>query len=132
MLVVLAQQRATDGTLRVLSRVASSLDDQETALRVAQLAVRRHPGAANLHALSVALLRTPGREQSRADGYFQVLDALTPGVAAQLWSEIGPIANAEEQKRWQAGDLAARGALLRKFWDLRAGLAAEAVAERLA
>lgn len=134
LLRILASRNASDYSLMMLTRVADALGDRETALRAGE-AVANRPDAtpAQIHAYALALLRAEGRERDGAQAYFVAVERADPGLIARLWSETSPIARASELDAWmQLEGLDARRAFLRRFWDVRAGMAAVPVAERLA
>jgi hypothetical protein len=57
---------------------------------------------------------------------------MTPAIADRLWEEISPAADSAERSVWDSSSLEDRKSFLRKFWQLRAGISAVDVSERLA
>ncbi|MGH7553032.1 MAG: GWxTD domain-containing protein, partial [Longimicrobiales bacterium] len=126
--------RADDASRLALSRVAASLGEMELAASAVESLSHGTTGESALarHALAVAWLRTPGREEHGARAYFDAVDRMTPAVASLLFEDLRLIARESERERWQALDHAARRAWLHDFWDLRAALSGVAVHERIA
>lgn len=123
----------SDAALLMLSRTADALGDREAAILAAEeLAGRPDPSPEALYTLMTALLRTPGREEAGERVWSAVLDRLTPRLADRIFSELRPIASRAEQLRWDDADLTGRRDLLRGFWNVRAGLSAVSVGERMA
>jgi hypothetical protein len=77
-------------------------------------------------------LRTPGREEAGERAWARLLERLTPALADRLFAELRPITTDAEEQRWRSADLEGRREWLRRFWDVRAGLSAVDVSERMA
>lgn len=114
-----------------LSEADRALGDVKAAAEAATSA-GADAGAAGDYARGTALLRDPGHEQEGARAYMAGVERLDSATAARYYADIRYIATDEERGAWSRGDLAARKALLKEFWSMRAAVAGVEVADRLA
>lgn len=124
--------RVSDRTTLMQARVAHAIGDHDVALDAARAAAARNADPESLHALALALLGWPGREDEGVRTLFAALDAAPPRLLERVWTEFSLVADTSEVREWREADLAGRRRLLREFWDVRAGMAAMSMGERIA
>ena len=129
---IAAGGRADPEVAVALADVESALGHVGVAAEAAAEAVAAGGDATALHARAAALLRVPGREAEGAAAYFEGIARLTEEAAERYFEDLLPIVTPDEELRWRAGNLDARREWLRTFWELRAALAGEPVADRVA
>jgi len=133
LLRVLSGRDVSEHSLIMLARVADALEDHQTAMRAAELATLSPDASPDaVHALAIAMLRTPGQEAGGTRVWHAAIDRLTPALAERVWAETSPIARASEKEKWAKAGLAGRKAILKNLWEVRAGSAGVEVHERLA
>jgi len=133
LLRVLSGRDVSEHSLIMLARVADALEDHQTAMRAGELAtVSAEASPEAIHALAIAMLRTPGQAEGGARVWHVAVDRLTPALAERIWAETSPIARVSEKEKWARAGLEERQALLKNIWEVRAGAAGVEVHERLA
>jgi len=116
-----------------LSRVEAARGDLPAARAAAEHALAAGADSAlALHALAVALLRTPGMEQDGLQRYREGLARASGKALDFYYEDVYDIADKTERLRWNTGDEAARRDLLAHFFDLRAALDGRRVEQRMA
>jgi GWxTD domain-containing protein len=115
------------------SQVQVARGEAGHAVDVATVAANRPDAslAAKL-AYATALFNDRGGEEDGGDAYFEVVDGLAPALADRLFEDVRWIATAGEIAAWDSASLDARKDWLHEFWERRAALSGETVAERVA
>ncbi len=115
-----------------LSRVRSLLADVDAANAAALVAMAGGADASlSLISAASALLASSTTEARGASAYQAGTQRLSEVGAERYYRDVRLILSEDEQAAWQRMDLVERGAFLRRFWEVRAGLAGVTVARSL-
>jgi hypothetical protein len=123
---------SSNEALVTLSRLSLALGEHDHARELASRVVERDSSPRALHAMAVAMLRSPGSEEQGAEAFRALVDRLTPEDAIRLWGELGLIADTAEARQWREAAIAGRKQILRDFWTMRAAMSAVGTPEALA
>lgn len=115
-----------------LSRIRSLLADVDAANAAAMVALAGGADVSlSLISAASALLTNSGTEDRGARAYFEGTQRFSDIGAERYFRDVEQIMTVEEQRAWQRMDMAERGAFLRRFWEMRAGLSGVTVARSL-
>lgn len=121
----------TSAVTVALTRIQSALGDVAGAESTAA-ALANDASPMGLRARAEALLRQPGKAEAGAKAYFQGIEKLDEAAAAAYFEDVRIVATERELQTWEQGDLNAKRAWLRSFWDVRAAASGITVGERIA
>lgn len=129
---VTQQSDAAPEVWLALARVRTLLADVDAA-NAASLAAMAGGADASLSLISAAaaLLSGSTTEERGARAYIDGTRRLSDAGSDRYFRDVEQILSLDDQRAWQRMDLVERGAFLRRFWEVRAGLSGVTVARSL-
>ena len=115
-----------------LSRIRALMADVDAANAAALTALAGGADASlSLVSAASALLMHSVTEDRGARAYLRGTEVLTEDGSARYYRDLEQILEPGERRTWQRMTLEQRGAFLRRYWDVRAGLSGVTVARSL-
>jgi tetratricopeptide (TPR) repeat protein len=117
--------------LDALARAERALGNEQPAVDAARRAAVMSGGEPSaMYELALALFAA-GEDGAGARAWFDAVDTIDPDLADRVHEDLRAIADDWEEDRWSRLDRDGRRDWLRDFWDTRAALAGEPVADRI-